>query len=534
MDLGRLIAKARPWLPLMVVAVLLSAAAAFVVSSLQQKVYEARTTLIVGQALSAANPDYSQLLVAQDLSATYAAIAKTRPILERLVANLKLEVTPEELASKVTVDAPGGSTLLFITAQDTVPSRAAAISDDLAKQLIAASPTIQGREAAFQKSIDEDLAATQDLIDASQARADALVALDERSAEQDAELQTLEARLTSLRATYATLLSFSSGTATNLLTVIEPAEAPTSPVLPRTLLNTLLAAALGLLVVIGIAFLKEQLDDSMKDPEAVEEVTGLSTLGTIAKMKEAGGRNEIYQLASLLYPRSTAAESYRTLRTNVEFASVDVSIRTLLVTSAGPGEGKTVTASNLAVIFAQSGRNVVLVDADLRKPAVHATFALPNARGLSTLLHDGSAVLEAVVQRTDQDNLRVLTTGPLPPNPAELLGSRRMQEVLERLHQSADLIIFDSPPLQMVADAAVLSSLMDATLFVIDAEHSRRRAVRASFEALSRAGATTIGVVLNRVPARAQYGYGGYYGGYGESLEGTTHRPAPAGGAPEQ
>ncbi len=514
MDLRRLIVTARTWLPLMLLAAVLAGGAAFIVSNLQQKVYESKATLIVGQALSAANPDYTQLLVAQSLTATYAAIATTRPIMQSLIDELGLDASPGGLASRVRVDAPTASTLLMITAQDTDPARAAAIANALARHLIAASPAIQGREIEFQKSVDEDLAATQALIEATQTRVDTLSALENRTTQQESQLQTLEGRLANLRSTYATLLSFSSGSASNLLTVVEPAIAPTEPVLPRTLLNTLLAAAIGLLAVGGAAFLAEQLDDSIKDPDAVREVANLSTLGTIARMKGDRDRSEIYQLAALLYPRSGVAEAYRTLRSNVEFAAVDAPVRTLLVTSAVPGEGKTVTAANLAVVFAQAGRKVLLVDADLRKPRVHAMFDLANAHGLTTMLRSDTVRPEAVSHVTDEANLRVLTTGPLPPNPAELLGSHRMQAVMGLLRESADLVIFDSPPLQAVTDSAVLSSFTDGTLLVIDAGRSRRRAVRTAGEILTRAGANVLGVVLNRMPAKAPSDYIGYYGEY--------------------
>ncbi len=172
-----------------------------------------------------------------------------------------------------------------------------------------------------------------------------------------------------------TLLSYSSANATNLVTVIDPAVPPTSSVLPRVALNTILAALFGLLAVIAIAVIAEQLDDSIKDPDEISRVTSLNTLGAISRMKTSRGRSEIYQLASVLYPSSSASEAYRKLRANLEFASVDEPIRSLLVTSAVPGEGKTVTAANLAVVFAQTGRSVVLIDADLRKPGVHRLFA---------------------------------------------------------------------------------------------------------------------------------------------------------------
>ena len=302
MDLRRLIVLARAWLPLALICAALAGVAGFLVSNLEQPVYEARTRLIVGQALSAANPDYSQLQVAQNLSATYAVVAKTGPILGAVGSKLSPPLSPGALASRVQVDAPRDSTFLNISAQDTDPARAAAIANGLAAQLIDASPTIQGREAAFQQSIDEDLAATQALIERTQTSADALVEVANPTVQQETELQALEGRLASLRSTYTTLLSFSSGSATNLLTVLDPAAPPTSPVSPRILFNTLLAAALGMLVVVGVAFVAEQLDDRIKDPDAVQDVAGLSTLGTIARMTSSRGRKEFYQLAGLLYP----------------------------------------------------------------------------------------------------------------------------------------------------------------------------------------------------------------------------------------
>jgi capsular exopolysaccharide synthesis family protein len=508
--------------------------AAFVMSSLLPMVYEAKATLIVGQSLSAVNPDYSQVLVSQRLSATYAAVATTRPILDNVIEHLRLGVTSDQLSKQVRADAPLDSTLLTIVADDADPARAAAIANALAEQLIAASPAIQGRQAEFQASIDADLSATQAQIAATQARVEALIRLPDRTAEQDAELATLEGRLVSLRSTYATLLTFSSSNASNLLSVVEPAVAPIAPVSPRPLLNTLLAAAAGLLLGAAIAFVVEHLDDTIKDSDAVQEVTDLSTLGTIARMKRDRGGSEIYQLATLLYPRSGVAEAYRTLRTNIEFASVDAPIRTLLVTSAVAGEGKTITAANLAVVFAQAGRQVLLVDADLRKPGVHLVLDLPNTHGLTTLLRSDEVSLDAVAQPTEQANLRVLTTGPLPPNPAELLGTQRTRAVLERLKVGGDLLIFDSPPLHAFTDPAILSSFLDGTLLVIDASRGRRGAVRLGCDALAKAGAHVLGAVLNRIPTPARSDHAQYYGDYYDAEEGVARRARGTDASPGQ
>ena len=208
------------------------------------------------------------------------------------------------------------------------------------------------------------------------------------------------------------------------------------------------------------------------------------------------------------------AESYRMLRSNLEFARVDRPIHTILVTSALPGEGKTVTAANLAIAFALEGRRVLLVDADLRKPAVHNLFDIPNTQGLTTMLRSDSVSLESVAHTNEQERLRVLTSGPLPPNPAEMLGSQRMLTVLQRLQASQDVLIIDSPPLRVVTDAAILSAFVDGTLLVIDASTSRRAAVRLGREALNRVNAQVLGVVLNRVPTPSHVGnplFDGYH-----------------------
>ena len=514
MDLRRQIAVVRHWAWLIAASVLLAGGTAFLVSSQLPKVYEGQTTLIVGQALTAVNPDYNTLLASQNLTQTYASVATTRPLLQQVIQELNLQTTPEELLKKVSATGATNSTLITITAQDGDPARAAAIANDLANALIAASPAIQGRQASVQSFIDSDLSATQDQITQLQSEVQRLTNLPTRTAADDQQLQGLEGQLTTLRSTYATLLQFSSNNAANLLSVVEPAVAPDQPSSPRPLLNTLLAAIVGLMLAVGIAFLAEYLDDSLKTADEVEETVELPTLGAIMRMKGDQGRSEIYRLATLLQPRSPAAEAYRTLRTNIEFAAVDQPVRTLLVTSSIPSEGKTTTAANLAVAFAQAGRQVLLVDADLRKPGVHRIMNLPNAHGLTTLLRGDDVGVDALTYATEQADLRVLTTGALPPNPAELLGSQRFRSVLARLTESADLVILDSPPLQAVTDAAILSALSDGTLLVVDAGRTRRGAVRQGREALAKAGARVLGVALNRLSERVYSDYYQYYGDY--------------------
>ncbi len=525
MDLRRQLVIARKWLPLLIAGMVVGAAIAFGVSSVSPRVYEARATLIVGQELSALNPDVNELNVAQRLSSTYAAIATKRPALEAVIKDLGLDVSPEQLARRVFAEAATDSTLLIITAQDTEPARAAGIANALGQLLVERTPAVQGLESELQQFIESELKATREQIQETQAQVETLSALaSPRPADVNA-LDGLRGRLVTLRSTYASLLASSAENAANLLTVIEPAIAPESPISPRVLLNTVLATVVGLFLAAAIAALAEYLDDRVKDADAVREVIGLSTLGTVGRMKIGARQAELYRLATLIHPRSGIAESYRTLRTNIEFASVDVPIRTLLVTSAAPSEGKTVTAANLAIAFAQADRTTILVDADLRKPGVNELFRIPNEQGLTSMLRDQSMDLDDVAQPTEQAHLRIITTGPLPPNPAELLGSQRMRETMEKITEAADIVIFDTPPVQVVIDAAVMSAYLDAAVLVVDVGRSRRGAVRQAREALAKAGANVLGVVLNKVPKATRSSDSGYY-----SVEGYQPPPSDAPG----
>lgn len=516
MELRHQLSVLRSWFWLLVLGVFLTGGAAYVVSINVPKVYEGKVTLIVGQSTQATNPDLNQLLASQRLSQTYAEIATTSPLLQAVITGNGLVVTVDDFRKRVTAVAPRDSILVHLTVEDGNPERAATLANSLAAEMIAASPAIAGRDSQVQQFIDADLAAIQTQIETTQAEIQVLTGVASRSSAQEQRLQALQGRIVVLRQTYATMLGFSSNNGANLLTVVDPASPPLQPASPRVLLNTFLAALVGLLLALGIAFLIEHLDDTLKTPGDVEAVAGLPTLGTITKMRGGKERSEIYRLATLHHHLGSVAEAFRSLRTSIEFASVDRPVRTLLVTSAIPGEGKTTTAANLAVVFAQAGRRTLLLDADFRKPGIHRIFDLPNSQGLSSLLRSDASGLDDVAQATEQENLRVVTTGPLPPNPAELLGSQRMRTILERLVESTDLVVIDSPPLQAVTDAVLLSSFSDGTLLVIDAGRTHRGSVQRAREALMQAGARVLGASLNRVPERSsgRYQYD-YYGAYG-------------------
>lgn len=210
-------------------------------------------------------------------------------------------------------------------------------------------------------------------------------------------------------------------------------------------------------------------------------------------------------------PKSPISEQYKTIRTNIQFSSVDKAIQSLMVTSSGPGEGKSTTVANLAVVFAQQGKRVLLIDADLRKPTVHYTFRLENHTGLTNVLPK-QAELDSAVNVTDIENLFVMASGPIPPNPAELLGSQAMEDLLKEVYVQYDLVLFDSPPVLAVTDAQILANKCSGTILVVHSGKTETDAAVKAKELLISAKGKLLGVVLNQKKQKeSQYYY--YYGG---------------------
>ena len=295
---------------------------------------------------------------------------------------------------------------------------------------------------------------------------------------------------------------------------IESALTPTSPVRPRPLQNTVLGGIVGLMIAAGGVFLKEYLDDTLKTTEDVEQATGLPVIGYIADMETENGEESGLYVAKK--PRSPVSEAFRSLRTNLEFASVDKELRTIIVTSPGPSEGKTTVAANLAAIISQGGKRVVLLDTDLRRPRVHRAVGVSNRVGLTNVFR-GSLSLDEVIQPVENSKgLSVITSGSLPPNPGELLGSAKMLQILEELRSQTDMLIIDSPP-SLVADAQVLAAKVDGVLLVIWPGHTHIDSAKATIEQLKRAEANVVGVVINRIPRDRSGYYGGHYYYYSNS-----------------
>lgn len=208
---------------------------------------------------------------------------------------------------------------------------------------------------------------------------------------------------------------------------------------------------------------------------------------------------DILGLVTLSEPLSPASEAYRTLRMNLQFAALDKPLKSLLITSPGPGEGKSTTLANLAVTMAQGEQRVLMVDCDLRRPSLHRLLGLENEAGLTTMMVDDQALEAPPLQQTVVENLRFLAGGPPPPRPADLMGSQRMARIIERLQAEADILLFDAPPVMAVTDAVILATKMDGVLLVISAGETKREDAQRSVERLTKVNASIMGIVLNNV-----------------------------------
>jgi succinoglycan biosynthesis transport protein ExoP len=310
--------------------------------------------------------------------------------------------------------------------------------------------------------------------------------------------------------------------------LITPAAVPSSPVAPKPLRTGVFALAVGLILGVGLALLREHLDDSVKTKDDLERVAPdqpvVGLIPSVTTWKSADGARVI----SRDDPTAPATEAYRTLRTSIQFLGITRPLRTLQVTSPNAREGKSTTLANLGVSLAQAGRRVILVCCDLRRPRIHEFFGLPNELGFTSVLLGHVPLWTAVQEVPGIDGLSVLASGAVPPNPSELLSSPRTAEVLMPLQAEGYLVLVDSPPVLPVTDALVLSQHVDATLVVCAAGKTSRKDVARASELLQQVDAPLVGTVLNGVRAGEGYGYSyAYYREDGPRKEGVREDPLP-------
>jgi len=484
--------------------------------------YSASATLLVRQALASGTSDYDAVLTSERLARTYSQMLGGRPVLEAAITLLGLEETPDALAERVKAELVPDTQLIQLSVEDTDPTRAALIANTITEVFITQNEVLQQEQyTEFLASMQEQIVESLALMEETQAEIDALHT---RTIQEQTELARLETVLAGYRNTYATLqqnyeqIRLTAAQSTDNVILVETAWVPKKPVRPRTLVNTALAAVVGAMLALGVAFLLEYLDDTIKTPDDVSGALGLTTLGAIGRL--AKGEEELVVAAQ---PLSPVAEAFRALCTNVRFSSINGPLRTLLVTSPGLAEGKSITAANLAVAMAQAGLSVVAVDADLRCPRLGQLLGLDPREGvtaerlwwgLSGSLLEGRT--DGRLHPVQVEGLRVLPSGELPPNPAELMGSQHMQQLLHELAQQVDVVLIDSPPVLPVADATALAQAVDGVLLVLEAGQTRRKAARQAVGSLRQVGANLVGVVLNGVSTHKGYYHYSYHETYGD------------------
>ena len=448
------------------------ALAAFSFSRVQTPIYEATIKILVQGSRTPGPLSGGDLQSSQQLAESFVELVTTRPVMIE-VAELTGLPGPDAVGPKITVQIP--RSLLEITARDSDPEAAARIANTTGQVFI---DGFQRRQLA-------------------------------QIAQFRATLGTygLEDDLILIAAQAATMTTFS---------VAEAALPAVSPVSPRTRFNVILGGIAGLFIAGILLFVKEHLDDKIKSPDELRQLTGITTLGSLPYQKTASD--------SLLLTRdgdSTGplTESYKFLQTNLEFAAAEAgSSKTFLITSSGPGDGKSTTAANLAISIAKGGKAVVLVDSDFRRPSLHRLFDLVNGKGLTQVLL-GTATLEDALMPTGVPNLRVITAGAIPPDPPTLLRSQRLREIIDQLKEQAEIVLLDSSPLLAVTDPILLASAVDGVLLIVDTASTRREVVSRSAQMLSQANVPVLGAVLNKVKVRGTSGYYYYHYDYYSSQE---------------
>jgi polysaccharide biosynthesis transport protein len=596
----------RRWSWLIALMALVVGSLSFISSRTQTPLYRASSTIQIGSSGRVSNPGTSLIVTEVQLAQTYAVIAKMYPVLEGTVNQLQLPFSPDALKGIFTTEVIKSTSLLVITVSYSDAVVVSDIANALADQLILNSPTNLTEEQKEQiRQLNEEIGLVADDLASLRIEQQTVNDLlrtelnsDERG-QAEARRNTLRAQITEVQSNYSrlqdTLARLQQEGDANVLTVVERARIPTLPINTASITQNILAAIVGGMIAAGIAFLLEYMNDTIRNPSEVTPLLGVPLLGSIAPYGKKGTYKE--KLITWAQPRSTISEGYRALRVNLMYMNKDKERRVYVVTSPNPEEGKSVTTANLAVTFANTGMRVLLIDADMRRPTQHHIFGLANnAIGLADVLRQAAVLqseelnsraengasngnpsnggssrsksasvmidlgysqrgeviedtevvrqlLEQVIRNTEVEGLDLISSGPTPTNPNELLGSVQIQAVVQSLLNDFhyDVVLFDTPPVLTVSDSSVLANVVDANVvLVVEAARTHRGAAIRAAQAFLGLGVHVAGIVLNRLNPRdldSGYGYYYYYGYYGygspndpRTTENTRPMPAPARG----
>ncbi|WP_183099403.1 polysaccharide biosynthesis tyrosine autokinase [Nocardioides pelophilus] len=417
--------------------------------------YQSTAKVFLAVDVSNATDAYAASFFLNSRAQSYADLAHSSELAERVIDVLDLDMTPAELSDHISSEVVEETSLITITVTDTDPRRAQVIADVVTSE--------------FQAYTEE---------------------LETAGSSSDSQI---------------------------FVRVTDAPEYNADPVDPDLVLNIIAGALIGLLLGLTLAVSRELLDRTVRTAEHIGEVTDAPVLASIGFDGDIRGAPLLTDLGAFA-PRT---EAFRLLRTNLQFIDLDQRARVLVVTSAVPGEGKTMTSTNLAIALAQTGRTVLIIDADLRRPRVASSLGVDPAIGLTTALV-GKAQIEDAIQVHEPSGLHVLASGAKPPNPTEILQSRVTHDLIRRLRQSYDMIIIDAPPLLPVADASVLTTLSDGAILVVRHGQTTRDQVTDAVNRVSQVGGRLYGVVVNMVAKRA---IGSYYYYYYEETSPTKDNP---------
>jgi capsular exopolysaccharide synthesis family protein len=529
---------------LIVICILLVGVGAYAGSKLMTPLYQ--STVVVQIAIRSGNnqADINSLLASDQLVQTEAQLAISGPVLQEVASHYK-GLTAMQLSKEVTATPTPNTQLFQIDVLDPSPARAAALANDIASTLIRQQLLVVRQDnLQSQQQIQQDINQTQQQIDTTTNQIAALQAKGGNSA----QISSLEARLNTLQqhdSQWQLLLAqleLAQAQSGDFLRIAQPAQPADSPARPSVTLNTGIGLLAGLFLGLLLALLIERLDTRVRTPEALLQLLDWPVLATVWRL----GSSEREQ-GALVNPQGHSAnvESFHILRTNIGFSVLDKPLHTIMVTSAAIHEGKSVTAANLAIFMAKAGKSTLLIDADLRRPTLHEKFhlwgnnvGLSNAALACSQFQIASASLkqqltpilstfslEPYMHSTDIPNLRLMPSGPLPPNPPELLDSKAMERFFEAVvHCGAEVIIFDTPPLLGLSDASILASKVDGTVVVVDITHANKKNLKQVKALLTQAGAHVLGCVVNKQRAsRKDTAYSYYYRTEGRQNEG-DHR----------
>lgn len=422
---------------------------------------------------------------------TYLTLVTSHSVREQVAEELKLSSLPE-----ISGTAPANSELLNISAAHRDPAMAAAIANAAATALAAHVEAAQQENPETRQALGEDFAEAQQALLEARLRYESLAADPQADPTEVAaariELDMRQQEYNSLQAQYDRA-RVTEATRSDKIVLADPAVPPESPSSPNQLLNLALGLGVGLVGAVGLAFLVENLDDRLYTTGAIRRTARVPILAVIPR---SGRRARIL----LVSANARLLEAFRWLRTNLLYQGARQPLKAIVITSSQRGEGRSTVTANLAFVLAGANRRVVIIDADLRSPRQHQFFGLPNDCGLTNVLRDEAPVADAL-QTSRIPRIQVLTSGPEPAYPPELLGSERMGQLLTELRGTADLILLDAPPLEQVADAAILAGIVDGVILVVQRGRAREGAVIAAIRKLETLQARVVGVVANQADA---------------------------------